>query len=260
MFGDGGCDCSGSPTAETVDTATPLVSHDICYKCKLAPSEVLSRGLSSCRQCFRMYVESNVRSALRLKCATTRGTRVAVCVSGGQSSLALLHILMGGQMGIMERWNKTLGLDIQSLIHVDLARIFDEDLVQLRQWDITPLVKEEMLGSDVQSNAVILEPNPMFQESISSLPFLSRTASQVSRFLSWCVINPVCTPIEVISPLELAFPVSWVKRHSEESIEGSIDDPIILIKQCFQSLASSIFSSRELKDAWVLEDLLDIVR
>lgn len=203
-----------------------------CYKCKTAPAQVSVRGLNSCVACFQVHVEGTIRRTLRLKCGVTRGTRVTLCVSGGEGSLLLSQVLIDGQRGQMEKWNNTLGLDIVSILHVDLLKLFNQDpkvsslLTELRQF---------------QHSSILTS----FLKQYNNLEQTKSVHSQnIINFFQSSFINPFNIPVECLFPINLSFP--------QTSPNQIINQFTILLQFINQPLQKC--------DRWVLEDILDIVR
>lgn len=231
-----GGDCSTGPSCSVTKLVeAPDLNHvsRLCYKCKASQAEVFTRGLNACLSCFRVLVEGNVRNSLRLKCSVTRGTRVALCMSGGESSIALLHMLIGGQRGSMEKWEKTLGLQVESIVFVDLLQLFDQNSSPLRQFQVSPL---------------ILSRSPLDSGTPSSI-----VAQQIIQLVNSSSVNPDRIPLEILSPLNLAFPSSREEKTSPTAKHYSITS-------AFEALSVSVLGGKEQKDLWVINDLLEIVR
>lgn len=225
-----------------------------CFKCKIMKAEIFIRGLIACSRCFRVYLEGNVRNSLRLKCNVSRGARTVLCFSGGDRSTALLHILMTGNLGTMEQWNKTLGLNFHSIIHIDLNQLFtSRDREQDQLSFVIPTLEEE----EEEEKA-----------SIRNYSQYSMTARRIDQFLKNPDVNRLMVPVEILSPLELAFPQTTSTSRFSSSLESlpCIDHSTSVcsteIRTEFDCLNNLIRNGRteQQRHRWVLEDLIEIVK
>jgi hypothetical protein len=67
----------------------------VCYKCKTCyeSSQCFEIGSEkSCRKCFILYIESRFQKCLATKCKPRETSHLALALSGGESSLALLYL------------------------------------------------------------------------------------------------------------------------------------------------------------------------
>lgn len=78
-----------------LDTIQPkikkIINKKICYKCKVNKSNYLNRTEFICKECLLKNLNHKFRSNLRAHCKIKHEDYVLVCVSGGASSMAMLH-------------------------------------------------------------------------------------------------------------------------------------------------------------------------
>jgi tRNA(Ile)-lysidine synthase TilS/MesJ len=68
-----------------------IINKKICYKCKTNKSNYLNRTEFICKDCLLKNLNHKFRSNLRAHCKIKHEDYVLVCVSGGASSMAMLH-------------------------------------------------------------------------------------------------------------------------------------------------------------------------
>ena len=100
-----------------------------CKKCQTEDCVVLLRGKDAyCKSCLILGVQHKMRATLGKHKATRPGDRILVGVSGGENSIALLHLLKQG----IESDHKKL-LFVPVVVWIDEGAVLDLDIEQRRK-------------------------------------------------------------------------------------------------------------------------------
>lgn len=100
-----------------------LSESSVCKKCPSSPAVVLRGKDVYCRECLLLGVQHKMRATLGKHKATKPGDRILVAVSGGESSVGLLHML---QQGVTADHKKLLFTPL--VLWVDEGCVYGHDI------------------------------------------------------------------------------------------------------------------------------------
>nr|XP_045625547.1 cytoplasmic tRNA 2-thiolation protein 2-A-like [Procambarus clarkii]XP_045625548.1 cytoplasmic tRNA 2-thiolation protein 2-A-like [Procambarus clarkii]XP_045625549.1 cytoplasmic tRNA 2-thiolation protein 2-A-like [Procambarus clarkii]XP_045625550.1 cytoplasmic tRNA 2-thiolation protein 2-A-like [Procambarus clarkii]XP_045625551.1 cytoplasmic tRNA 2-thiolation protein 2-A-like [Procambarus clarkii]XP_045625552.1 cytoplasmic tRNA 2-thiolation protein 2-A-like [Procambarus clarkii] len=136
----------------------------LCRKCGESTAEVVLRVKDAyCRQCFLLYFVHKFRSTIGKSKQIHPGDRVLVAISGGPSSVALLHLI---REGLNENSHKKLRFE-PAFLYVDESCISGDPMIGL---DYVRKVCSEVIAVDFQCYVTSLQ-QIMLPNSHPPVPF-----------------------------------------------------------------------------------------